>query len=240
MNNPIEHAPKKKTFSDVVKGVDIPSINKLISSFVGLEEEYKTLIENSENPPSTFFKDDKVVVINDPSISEVVTHAITISDMINKLKKELDVLSQNLKTYGTAKLYDWNQSNNDSAASVRIEDKSRNRTVMVTVKNSYSIDSKRLTELKKQIPSFEKAFSQETTWSIKNDKVKDVIAIIKNSLGKAGAAFIKEAFVENITYKVKSRKDLEELISSNEISDETRASLKEIIKQQEPSITYPK
>ena len=231
----------KNKFIEMLPSNVEPTTDKVINSFVGHEEEYKQLIAGAENLTASVYKDDDVVVITpEKDIAELTTQSVKVSDMMKKFKKELDKMSEDLKAYGSSKLRDWNKENNDTAASVRIQSLDGNRTVMVTVKNAYSIDAEKLQSIKKELGSrFDKVFTTETTWSVKNDKVKTVVTIVKNALGKAGTAFIKEAFKEEISYKVKARKDYEDLLVSD-ITNETRKILIDAVKPQAPAITYPK
>lgn len=228
-----------RSFSDIAKKLDNTPIANLISTFIGFDEEYKKLLSEAED--LEILKDDNVLLLSkEQTISEIVEHGVRISDTISKLKRELDVLSQNLKIYGASKIREWNKTNGDDVSSIRLPSTEGDRTVLITVKNAYTIDAKKLSSVKKEIGSkFDDVFSTDITWTVKNDKIKDVISIIKNALGKAGAAFVKEAFVETITYKVKSKKAIEDLLNSD-IPDNVKQVIKSSIKAQEPAITYPK
>lgn len=232
---------EKNKSSEPTKKINIEAASQIISSFIGQEEAFKQLIESAEKSDASFFKDDDVIIITpDKQIGEITTHSVKVSDMMKKFKKELDTISETLKVYGSNKLREWNKINNDAAASVRIQSSDGDRTVMITVKNTYSIDAEKLQSIKKELGSnFDKVFSTDISWSVRNDKIKTVITIVKNALGKAGAAFIKEAFIENINYKIKARKNYEELINSD-ISDDIKKILIDAVKPQAPTITYPK
>lgn len=234
----LEEASKPKLLDNSTK-LDTEFFSKTISSFVGNEKEFKKLLESSE---ATFYRDDTVVVITpNTEISKIVSHGIHLSDMMKKIKKELDTLSDSIKDYGQKKIKDWNSNNNDNVASARIQSDDGNRTVMITVKNAYSIDSEKLLDIKKLLGTkFEKAFTVNTSYSIKAEKAKNVISIIKNALGKAGAAFIKDSIVENTSVSINSRKDYEELINDPAVTDDIKKILIDAIKPQAPSITYPK
>jgi len=238
----METVENNASFKSLVKQLDIAAAQKIISSFVGHEAEYDELINSVESSVPSFFKDNNLIVLSaDKEISEVVTHSISLSDLLNKLRKELDVVSSVLKTYGNRKLHEWNKEEGEELSSIRIKSTDGDRTVMITVKNQYSIDSEKIISMKKILgPLFDKTFKTESSWTVKNDKVKNVIDIIKNSLGKAGAAFVKESFVEKVTVKVQSRKLFDELLSSTAISDDIKEILRQSVKPQEPSITYPK
>ena len=231
----------KNNISEPTKKSNIDTANQIISSFVGHEDEFKKFIESAEVSTASFFKDDDVVIITpNKKVAELTTNSVKVSDIMKKLKKELDIMSDNLKIYGSGKLREWNKSNDDTAASVRILSTDGDRTVMITVKNAYSIDTDKLNSIKKELGNkFDKTFTTNINWSVKNDKIKTVITIVKNALGKAGSAFIKEAFVETTTYGIKSRKDYEDLINSD-ISDDIKKVLTDAVKPQAPSITYPK
>ena len=235
----MELTVEKKNFAKTLKNMDILGMNKIISSFVGHTEEYKELLSTAISSSTSSHKDNNVIVLSeDTSIADLVSHGVQISDMMKKLKSEIDIISQNLKQYGATKLQEWNKENNEDLASVRLSD--GERTVLITVKNAYSIDDEKILSLKKELGSkFTDTFTVENSWTVKNDKIKDVISLLKNTLGKAGSAFIKEAFVEKNIVKVKSRKDLEKLLDSD-ISEEAKTIIKSAIKPQEPSITYPK
>lgn len=229
-------------FSELSKKFEIGAVNKIISTFVGYEKEYKDLLSNTESSKTSFFRDDSVVIVSpEPEIAEVITHSIKLSDIMKKVKKELDIISDNLKDYGADKIREWNKNNDETVASVRLQSEDGDRTVMITVKNTYSIDANKLSSIKKEIgPNFDKVFKTSSVWTIKNDSVKNVISIIKNALGKAGNAFIKDSFIETVTYSVNSRKDFESLLNDQTISDDIKAILKDCVKPQAPAITYPK
>ena len=232
----------KNKFSDVVKDFDIGVVNKVIQSFVGYEDDYNQLMKTCAVVEKAPYKDKDIVMIS-PSekVSKMVSHGIRICGVINKLQKELDVIIKNLRIYGPTQLSAWNKENNDEAASVRIPNEDETSTVLISVKNAYSIDAEKLLAMKKSLGGkFDETFSTESEWSVKKGKIKDVIAIIKNSLGKAGAAFVKETFVEDVSIKVKSVKLLDKLYNDPEVSDEIKGALKIAIKPQQPSVSFPK
>ena len=220
---------------------------RVLSSFVGKESDYKEFIKTTLK--NTLMSGLNLRIIKDvlhffpggnEAIAKKVARGLEVSSMIKTLSYELNEIDSDLKAFSSAVIEAWSKEYGkvSSLRMVPSEDH-LDTSVLVTVKDSFSIEKSMLAALKNKIgeEKYSILFNEEKTLTLKNGEFRSlVISFLRKTFGKDA---VEKIFDENVTTKVNAG-EYNKLMDSSEFDEETKKLIQNVIIRATPSVKYPK
>jgi len=245
-------APRKRSKTAKVTEA-VASTARVITSFVGLEDEYQDFMNSVASSRL------EVRVINDVlnvfargKLREKVKIALELNSEIVKKKRELTKLEDELRQYGSDFRDNWRKINpGSSICSSRLIPTAdeEHYSILVTVKDTFSFAKEAkeaVAAMKEQLSAivleggktlYDTMFTETVTHNVKDELGYELLSgLIEKYLGKEAVTELVET---NVDVSLNADK-FAKLMESDVIPAELKTKLSLVIAKQKPAITYPK
>ena len=218
---------------------------KVISSFAGFEEEYKKFVSSVEKNDSTeiqLIKGILHVFVTDKLHKEVID-GVEAAAKIAGLKYEQAEHDSVFAEYGRKVVGFWNEKYNAPSmqvSSVRIvPEEDEDKSVLVTVKDSYSIKDDMIVMLKEEMgAAYDEIFEEEEILKVKQERAGVLLKLVETCFDGVGK--VKEFFFDSkISVSMRDSKKFQEYLKSDKVSENLKGKLRMACEQQKPTIKYP-
>lgn len=216
-----------------------PLYSKVISSFVGLEEKFSKFLETTEgnNVSAKVIKSILHVFIKNGKVFSLIVRGVELENTIKKLSYELNNIECELKNMGIVFINEWNSTNKENLISIRfvtMDNDNIDKSVLITTKNSYSINAEGLLKLKNKLGKYySKMFSEKVVLSLKPENQKIVLEFLSKRFKKDVSEFVNQEMKLSVNHEEFSR-----IMNSGEISEDLKRMVKDVVVRHNPAIRY--